>query len=58
MTRNKYVYDFWKTVSYFALSFSTVTFADVNFDYVPETFATWEEQRNNFALEEEKKKYV
>ena len=26
--------------------------------YILETFTTWEEQRNSFALDEEKEKYV
>ena len=28
-----------------------------NYDYMPETFATREEQRNNFVFDEEKEKY-
>ena len=31
---------------------------DINHDYVPEAFATWEEQKNNFAFDNEKEKYV
>ena len=58
MIRNKHIYDFWKTVSYFALSFTAITYGDVNYDYMQETFTTWEEQRNNFALGKEKEKYV
>ena len=58
MIRNKHIYDFWKTVSYFALSFTAITYGDVNYDYMQETFTTWEEQRNNFALGKENEKYV
>ena len=50
MIRNKYIYDFWKTIFYFALSAVQL--------HMPETFATWEEQRNNFAFDEEKEKCV
>ena len=31
MICNKYIYDFWKTVSYFALSFNAIRYGDVNF---------------------------
>ena len=31
---------------------------DINHDYVPEAFATWQEQKNNFAFDNEKEKYV
>ena len=58
MNRNKYIYDFWKTVFYFALSCSAITYGDGNYDYIPETFATSEEQRNNFVFDEDKEKYV
>ena len=30
----------------------------LNYDDMPETFATWEEQRNNYLLAKEKEKYV
>ena len=39
---------------FFALHFlHSITCGGVNYDYMPETFATWEEQRNNFAFDEE-----
>ena len=38
---------------------SAVTYiGNVSYDYMPETFATSEEQRNNSAFDEEKEKYV
>ena len=36
---------------------SAMTYMDVNFEYMPETFATCLEQRNNSAFGEEKEKY-
>ena len=30
-----------------------ITCGDVNYDYMPEMFVTWEEQRNNFTFDEE-----
>ena len=37
---------------------SAITFGIVGYDYMPETFAIPEEQRNNLAFHEEKEKYV
>ena len=37
---------------------SAITYGDVTYHYMPETFATSEEQRNNFAFDEEKDKYI
>ena len=37
---------------------SSITCGDVNYDYMPETFVTWEEQRNNCTFGKEKEKYV
>ena len=31
-----------------------VACGDVNYDYMPETFVTWEKQINNFIFDEEK----
>ena len=49
-----YIYDFW-LLSTFC---SSITCGDVNSDYMPETFVTWEEQINKFTFDEEKVKYV
>ena len=35
-----------------------ITCGDVNYDNMPETFVTWEEQINNFIFDEEKTKEV
>ena len=56
MICNKYIYDFWKTVFYFCTFCSTITCGNVNYDYMPETFATWEEQINNFTFDEKKQR--
>ena len=56
--RNNYIYNFWRTVFYFALYSVSITCGDVNYDYMPETFVTWEEQRNNCTFVKEKEKYV
>ena len=58
MNRNKYISDFWKTVFYFALFAVQLHMGMVYNDYMPETFATSEKQRNNFAFDEEKEKHV
>ena len=59
MIRNKYIYNFWRTVFYFALSLhSSITCENVSSDYMPGILVTWEEQRNNFIFHKEKEKYV
>ena len=57
MIRNKYIYDFWKTVFYFALSAVQLHVGILTMIICQETFVTWEEQRNNFTLDKEKEKY-
>ena len=47
-----------KDSSFLCTFCSAVTYQDVNYGYMPEMFATWEEQRNNFAFDEEKEKYI
>ena len=37
---------------------SAITCGDVDYEYMPKTFPTWEEQRSNFAFEEDKEKLV
>ena len=37
---------------------SAVTCGDVDNEYMPKTFPTWEEQRNNFAFVEDKEEHV
>ena len=34
-----------------------ITYGDVNYDYIAQTFASCEEQRNSFAFDKEKEKY-
>ena len=37
---------------------NAITYGDVSYDYIQDTFTAPEEQRNNFAFDEEKEKYV
>ena len=57
MIRNKYIYDFWKTVFYFALSAVQLHVGILTMIICQRTFVTWEEQINNFTLDKEKEKY-
>ena len=57
MIRNKYIYDFWKTIFYFALSAVQLHVGILTMIICQKTFVTWEEQRNNFTLDKEKEKY-
>ena len=42
----------------FTLHFLQIKYMwDVNYDCMPQTFVNWDEQRNKFTFEEEKKKY-
>ena len=36
---------------------SSITCGDVNYDYMPDSFVTWEEKRNNFTFDKKKEKY-
>ena len=54
----KYIYDFFSDTFLIFIFYSAITYGDVSYDYIPEIFAALEEQRNNFALDKEKKKYV
>ena len=37
---------------------SAITYGDVSYDYMSETFATSAEQRNHFTFDEERKKFI
>ena len=52
------IFDFFSDTFLIFIFYSAITYGDVSYDYIPEIFATLEEQRNNFALDKEKKKYV
>ena len=54
---DKYIYNFWMSFSMFTFC-SAITYGDVSYDYMPQTFATSKEQRNNFAVDKENGKYI
>ena len=58
MNHNKYIYKLWMTVFCLCIFCRAVTYGDVSYDYMPETFATLEEKRNKFAFDKDKGKYV
>ena len=40
MIRNKFIFDFERQFSLYSF-YSAITYEDVNYDYMPESFAAW-----------------